>query len=290
MSAINFSRQTLILCAGNSRCPNASSANCDCYLAKQRRSHLSPNETCSLSLASSILPRVVFGGRTFLRRMIDTVNHMKRPHHHVRINAQLRADLNWWTEFLGVFNIKTFFADSEPVPTEEFSTDACPISGGEFFQGDWFYVNWATNYPSLANVHINLQETFTVLLALERWKDQLRDKWIIVRNDSTTTLSSINKGTSSNQLAIKWLRKLFWLSATYNFRVTSRYIPTVANTLADAISRIHDPAHCELLVEKLISCPLKSQRCVTPHLSHNAFDALPSQVQSMLKKSNLMPS
>ena len=234
--------------------------------------------------------RVVFGRRTFLRRMIDTVNHMQRPHHHVRINAPLRADLEWWKEFLGVFNGKTFFVDSEPVPTEEFSTDACPIGGGGFFQGDWFYVYWATNYPSLANVHINLQETFTVLIALERWKDQLRDKWIIVRTDNTTTLSAINKGTSSNQLAMQWLRKLFWLSATYNFRVTSRYIPTAANTLADAISRLHDPAHCALLAKKLISCPLNKRPCVTPHLSRNAFHALPFQVQSMLRNNNLMPS
>ena len=234
--------------------------------------------------------RVVFGGRTFLRRIIDTVNLMQRPHHHVRINAQLRADLEWWTGFLGVFNGKTFFVDSEPVPTKEFSTDACPIGGGGFFQGDWFYVNWATNYPCLANVHINLQETFTVLLALERWKDQLRDKWIIVRTDNTTTLSTINKGTSSNQLVMQWLRKLFWLSVTYNFRVTSRYIPTATNTLDDAISRIHDPAHCELLVEQLTSGPLNEQSCVTPHLSRNAFDALPLQVQSMLKNNNLMPN
>ncbi|XP_022808832.1 uncharacterized protein LOC111345815 [Stylophora pistillata] len=236
--------------------------------------------------------RVVFGGWTFLRRMIDTVNHMQRPHHHVRINAQLREDLKWWTEFLDVFNGKTFFVDSEPVPTAEFSTDACPIGGGGFFQGDWFYVNWATNYPSLANVHINLQETFTVLLALERWEDQLRDRWTIVRTDNTTTLSAINKGTSRNPLAMQWLRELFWLSAKYNFRVTSRYIPTVAKTLADAISRLHDPAHCKLLVEKLISRPSNNLPCVTPapHLSRNAFDALPLQVQSMLKNSNLMPS
>lgn len=46
---------------------------------------------------------VVFGGRTFLRRMIDNVHHMQRPHHHVGINAQMRADLGWWTECLGVF-------------------------------------------------------------------------------------------------------------------------------------------------------------------------------------------
>ena len=111
-----------------------------------------------------------------------------------------------------------------------------------------------------------------------------------MRTDNTTTLSAINKGTSSNQLAMQWLRQLFWLSATCNFRVTSRYIPTVANTLADAISCIHDPAHCEILVKKLISCPSNALPCVTPHPPRNAFDALPLQVQSMLKNNNFMPS
>lgn len=234
--------------------------------------------------------RVVFGGRTFLRRIIDNVNHMQRPHHHVRLNAQLRADLAWWTEFLGVFNGKTFFVESEPVQLDEFSTDACPVGGGGFFRGDWFYINWDTDQPRLADVHINLQETFTVLAALERWKEELRDQWITVRTDNTTTLSAINKGTSGNPLVMQWLRKIFWLSATYNFRVTSRYIPTASNTMADAISRIHDPAHCKLFVRKLLSNPLQGRSHAQPHLSHNAFDALPLQVQSMLRNSISMKS
>ena len=192
--------------------------------------------------------------------MIDTVNHMRCPHH-VQMNAHLRADLEWWTAFLGIFNGKTFFVDSELVPTEEFSTDACLIGRGGFFCGHWFYIHWATNYPSLANVHINLEETFMVLIALERWKDKLRDKWIIVQNDNTTMLSAIHRGTSNNQLVMKWLHKLFWLSAKYNFRVTSQYIPTVANTMANAISHIHDPAHCELLVHEPLSCPFSKWPC-----------------------------
>ena len=53
--------------------------------------------------------RVVFGGRIFLRRMIDTVIHMRRPHHHVRINAQLISDIDWWTDFLGIVNGKNLF-------------------------------------------------------------------------------------------------------------------------------------------------------------------------------------
>jgi len=61
---------------------------------------------------------------------------MRRPHHHTQLNSQFRADLEWWTEFLRVFNGKAFFVDSQPVPTEEFSTDTCPIGGGGFFFGE----------------------------------------------------------------------------------------------------------------------------------------------------------
>lgn len=153
--------------------------------------------------------RVVFGGRTYLRRIIDTVNRLRRPHHRVRINSQLRADLDWWTEFLLVFNGKSFFVDSEPVSSAEFSTDACPVGGGVFFRGDWFYLHWATDELRLANAHINLLETFTVFAALERWKESLSGKWITVRTDNTTTLSVINKGTSRDPIVMQWLRKNF---------------------------------------------------------------------------------
>ena len=108
------------------------------------------------------------------------------------------------------------------------------------------------------------------------WKDRLRDKWIIARTDNTT-LSAINTGTSSHQLAIQWLRKLFWPSATYNFPVTSRYIPTAANTLADAISRIHDPAHCALLmrgIKRLQSKVVRQKLPITPDILHKLHGQL----------------
>ena len=73
---------------------------------------------------------VLFGGRTFLPCMIDHVNHMQRPHHHVQINAQMRADLGWWTECLDVFNGKTFYIDSEPVPTIEDPLEWRILGGG----------------------------------------------------------------------------------------------------------------------------------------------------------------
>ena len=188
-------------------------------------------------------------------------------------------------EFLSVFNGKTFFVESEPVALEEFSTDACPIGGGGFFRGDWFYINWEVDHPDLAKAHINLKETFTVLVALERWKHQLRDKWIVVRSDNHTTISALNKGTCPNPQIMQWFREIFWLSATHNFRATTRYIPSKSNTMADAISCLHEPRYCQVLTEHFGSS-LAKQDCCGPHLSQTALFSFPLQVQSTLKRSN----
>ena len=38
-----------------------------------------------------------------------------------------------------------------------------------------------------------------------------------------------------------FLRILFWLSASYNFRITAKYLPGKDNRLADCASRLHEP-------------------------------------------------
>jgi hypothetical protein len=44
--------------------------------------------------------RVYYGGQSFLRRVINVMNKLKRPGHRVHITAQLRADLAWWQAVL----------------------------------------------------------------------------------------------------------------------------------------------------------------------------------------------
>ena len=74
---------------------------------------------------------------------------------------------------------------------------------------------------------------------LESWGCSL---YTSVYGNNITMLSAINMGTFSSQLAMQWLHILFWLSVTHNFCTTLQYIPTVANTLTNAISHIYDPA------------------------------------------------
>ena len=51
-------------------------------------------------------------------------------------------------------------------------------------------------------------------------------------------MAFLNKGSCKNPTAMDWLREIFWLSAIYNFRLTSRHITGLANVFADRLSRV----------------------------------------------------
>ena len=48
-------------------------------------------------------------------------------------------------------------------------------------------------------------------------------KHVIIHSDSQAAVRIINKGSTKNPLIMGFLRRLFWLSAIYNFRITTRY-------------------------------------------------------------------
>ena len=51
-------------------------------------------------------------------------------------------------------------------------------------------------------------------------------------------MSLLNKGSCKRPAAMDWLREIFWLPATYNFRMTSRHITGLSNVFADRLSRV----------------------------------------------------
>ena len=81
--------------------------------------------------------RVVYGGRTFLRQVIDQICLLKSPNAKFRLDSEFFADLRWWISFLSSFNGRQVFLDK--VPTIDVQADTCSIGAGAFFRGDWLY-------------------------------------------------------------------------------------------------------------------------------------------------------
>ncbi len=115
--------------------------------------------------------RVVYGGRTFLRRILDTMNALS-PSGKYRLDQSFRDDIDCSVQFLTVFNGTRLFL--EDLPTIDVATDACPIAAGGYFRGDWFYHNFALDSPSWQNLHIKHKETLAIVLRLNGGADYCR--------------------------------------------------------------------------------------------------------------------
>ena len=137
-----------------------------------------------------------------------------------------------------IFNGKTYILDSKPVTSLQ--CDACSDGGGATFLGDFLYINWALDMPDVAPLHINLKETIIIVIAIFRWVSLLQNKRVIIYTDNVTAKSVINKMTSRNPIVMVYIRLLFFLQAVYNFSFFAVHIPGKHNTLADAISRLHE--------------------------------------------------
>jgi hypothetical protein len=182
--------------------------------------------------------RVIRGGRTFSRRLIDMLRSVRESHHHVRVTAAARADLSWWRECCSRFHGSCQFKCDAPLASCCFATDSCTWGGGGFLGVDWFYASWTTDFPKMFDEHINVTELFTVVLALRRWGPQLVDCHVRIRSDNSATVAALNKSTSRSDSLMPHIREIFWLCVQYNISISSVHIPGSENVLADRISRM----------------------------------------------------
>jgi hypothetical protein len=184
--------------------------------------------------------KVVRGGRTFLRNLIDLLPNVKEQYHYVRLSAAAKSDIQWWIVGLSKFHGSTPFAVDLPLPAHVFATDACLIGGAGHYNGDWFYSSWADDSPLLANANINVLELQTVLLAAKRWGRAWSGSHVLVRSDNCATVASIKNTTTRSPDNHRIVKELFWLSVQHDFKLSAKYLPGKCNVLSDKLSRLHE--------------------------------------------------
>ena len=122
------------------------------WASKRQLEHLAGKLNCAY--------RVVYGGGgTFLRRILDTINHLAQPSTKYQLTSGFYADIQWWCDFLLTFNGKHLFLNQKCVWVEK---DACPIAAGAVCEGNWLYYNFGCGSPALSAMHINHKKTWAV--------------------------------------------------------------------------------------------------------------------------------
>ena len=158
--------------------------------------------------------RVVKPGRSFLQRMFDLAQVAKELHHHIRLSASFRSDLEWWAMFLSDWNGVSMMVSLGRVSPEVTITsdasgkmDCGAISSlGKWFQGLWHGV-WQ-------DVHITVKELLPIVIACAVWGLECQGKTVRCLCDNAAVVAIIRSGTSKIPLAMHLMRSLFFFTAS----------------------------------------------------------------------------
>ena len=226
-----------------------------------QRRKIKRRELQSLVGKLSWASQCVQGGRTFIRRLIDPIAQLKSPWHRTRVTQDMKEDIEWWMRFLDVFNGLTAMIDNRPVLPVW--TDACLVAAGAVFGQEYVYTPFST-WPGASGLHINHKETLAIETAAARWAHRWANHRVFLYCDNQAAVGIVNKGSCRDTFLMQSVRRIFWLSAKFNFRLKVIYYPGVVNVVADAVSRLHEPRGYERLYS-ILGCYDSSSRLKPGH-------------------------
>ena len=179
----------------------------------------------------------IYGGRFFMRRLIDRMVTLRKPWHRSRVTTAMKADLDWWINYMNDFNGLVPMVDCRPAAPV--CIDSCNIGAGAFYNGECLYTPWSA-WQDAAPLHINMKEVLALEPAVVKWAPHWQNQKIFVHTDNQTAAAIINKAMTKDPVVMASLRRIFWMSAKFNFRLKAVYYPGIYNVVADTISRIHE--------------------------------------------------
>ena len=249
------------------------------------KSRASKKQLQSLAGKLNWASRVIRGGRTYLRRVLNLQNSIKLPHHKAKLNIEFRKDIAWWQGFMSQFNGVPM---GKKTSIGQVHVDACNVAAGIAFEGDWAYLNWGLDWPEVAKFHINHKEVLAIILAARKWGHLWSNSSVTVLTDSECAKYIIRNGTTANPVVMNYLRELFWISAFYNFDLIPVHIKGHDNILPDTISRLHEigkPFQLQALLWEYYKTPL-SIVTLNCHMSYESLVFLLLQISQQHLKYN----
>ena len=149
---------------------------------------------------------------------------LKKPWSRYHMSANVRLDLEWWRGILPRLDsnapiIDTRGAESVIIGASHEGLPACRLD-------DHMFVPPAALSPDVNQLSPTYRHVLAVITAARQWYTSWCNKRTYIHCACIGAVAIINKGSCSNTLVMKFMRKLWALSVLYNFRITARvYLP-----------------------------------------------------------------
>jgi len=185
--------------------------------------------------------RAIVPGRPFCRRLINATCGLSKPYHHLRVTKAMKHDLEMWLAFFQDFNGVSVFHDrfwTSNAEADLFTDSAAGCGFGIFFAGRWVCERWPDNWvQSGLTQNIMVLEMFPILVSIDLWGQNFRNKRVAFHCDNIAVVHAINTMTSKCDNVMVLLRALTLRCMKYNIMVRAEHIPGKHNIITDSLSR-----------------------------------------------------
>lgn len=190
---------------------------------------------------------VVPGGRTFMREILNLMNKLRNKNHWAHLSSGFRSDIRWWKRFALKWNGVESIPPPVSIPWRWLTSDASGEHGlGVFVCGAALHIPLPLHIlksrssgliPTESEMIIAETELIAMVLLVAVAATLFPGEHLLLGADNTVAISWFDKGTSPRPRAMRALRLLWRIQATYRVHLTARFMPSEHNSLADAASR-----------------------------------------------------
>ena len=211
------------------------------------------------------IAKCVEPARIFISRLLDALRAMG-PTQFVRITDDMRADMDWFREFVADWNGTSIIPATKP--HRVIQVDAC-LTGVGGTDGTLCYAtSVAPKVDPIAN--ITELEAANVVVALHTFLSPVdAGGHILVKCDNLPAVQALTTGRAHNKILAECVRAAWMIQAKYAIRISFSHIAGILNPVADALSWAHtSQAHHNLALDYITKGQLVNVKPCTYVPSH----------------------
>ena len=213
----------------------------------------------------NFLGKAVIPGRAFTRRLYCIEENAKdkglEKHHHVKIRAEMRMDLEIWKKFLqhpSIYARKFIDLDSTINSVNvEFFTDASAnpqLGCGGISGSNWYIQQWDEDFIKQCKPSINYLELYAMTVAIMNWIHKYQNQRIYIFCDNMSVVQMVNNNTSKCKNCMVLIRMIVLKALTHNVNIKVKHVPGKLNKFSDWLSRMEYKkilAACQICQQKI---------------------------------------
>ena len=195
--------------------------------------------------------RVVRLARIFMGRLLQQLRDMSSVGDNVKVklSADSRKDLKWWSRYLEHFNGIQMIFEEDPfileisqlldTPLDVYAGDATPMGGGGW-HGKQYWSRMLPIHLQDPAIPIHVKEFWILVVSAKLWGEGWSGRAVTLFCDNGAVVDTVNHKKPRDPALLSLLREFFFVAVTYKFIPVVRKISTKDNFLADHISRRFD--------------------------------------------------